>query len=331
MTVSVFQLLRNRAIERSTRSQRNDGNHLALVIEGGGMRGVVAGGMVSALEERDLTQCFDSVHGSSAGACAGAYFVAGQARLGTRMFYEDINSRRFISRRRALVGLPIMDTDYVINSVMRGSKLLDANKILSSPGTLHITVTDVETGRACIYSDFRDADHLFRVLAATITMPVISGPAVKIDGRHLVDGGMVQQIAVESALSAGATHILVLMTRKEGELERVDQPLRRWIESSALSRLYSANLANLYRGRNSSINDMISRVLRRGPDEAVLFDYVVRSESSTDVGRLTIDTGILRAADEDAQACVRSYLDDEPSARTSAEKRRTGASSRNAT
>ena len=60
------------------------------------MRGVVSAGMVSALEELGLTHAFDAVYGSSAGAINAAYFLAGQARLGTTIYYEDINNARFI-------------------------------------------------------------------------------------------------------------------------------------------------------------------------------------------------------------------------------------------
>ena len=74
---SVRKLMHVRQEAGSRRASRTDPHHLALVIEGGGMRGVVAGGMVGALEERGFLDCFDSIHGSSAGACAGAYFLAG--------------------------------------------------------------------------------------------------------------------------------------------------------------------------------------------------------------------------------------------------------------
>ena len=100
------------------------------------MRGVVAGGMVSALEERSLLQCFDSVHGSSAGACAGAYFVAGQARLGTRIFYEDINNNSFIDLKRAALFKPIMNTNYLIDEVMKYKKILNVNRLISTKGCL---------------------------------------------------------------------------------------------------------------------------------------------------------------------------------------------------
>jgi predicted patatin/cPLA2 family phospholipase len=308
VTSQIAELLRKRMVEKSTRLQRNDRHHLALVIEGGGMRGVVAGGMVSALEARGLTNCFDSIHGSSAGACAGAYFAAGQARLGTRMFYEDINSRKFVDRRRALVGRPIMNTSFLVENVMRTSKRLDVDKILSSPGVLHVTTTESESGKARVYCKFRDADHLLSVLKATITMPFLAGPAIEVDGAHLVDGGMVQQIALNSALEAGATHILILMTRKSGELERTDRGARLAVELAVLRRLYSARLAEIYRVRNPNINRMLKLILEPG-DLEVSIDYIVRPAGSRDVDRLTIDTAALKAADEDAQTAVFRYFD----------------------
>jgi predicted acylesterase/phospholipase RssA len=73
----VLEIIQLRAKSGSRPAQRSDPYHVALVIEGGGMRGVAAGGMVSALERLGLRDAFDSVHGSSAGAVAASYFVAG--------------------------------------------------------------------------------------------------------------------------------------------------------------------------------------------------------------------------------------------------------------
>src|SRR5205085_4592843 len=56
---------------------RGDGAALALVIEGGGMRGVVSSAMAAAIEARGLTRCLDLVVGTSAGALNGAALLAG--------------------------------------------------------------------------------------------------------------------------------------------------------------------------------------------------------------------------------------------------------------
>jgi predicted patatin/cPLA2 family phospholipase len=86
------------------------------------MRGVVGGGMVSVFEERGYSDAFDSIHGSSAGACAAAYFAARQARMGVEIYYEDINNKRFIDPLRLILGRPAMDRDFLIDIVMRKKK-----------------------------------------------------------------------------------------------------------------------------------------------------------------------------------------------------------------
>ena len=86
------------------------------------MRGVISAGMVSALETLGLTHAFDGIYGSSAGAINAAYFLAGQAAVGTAIYYEDINNRQFIDLRRALTGRPIVDLGFLLDDVARQRK-----------------------------------------------------------------------------------------------------------------------------------------------------------------------------------------------------------------
>eukprot|EP00956_Cyclotella_meneghiniana_P011304 scaffold15922_cov66-Cyclotella_meneghiniana.AAC.5 len=76
----VLSLIKERAMSNSTPGDRppSDNAHLALAIEGGGMRGAVSAGMAAALSTLDLLDTFDSVLGSSAGAIIGAYLVSRQ-------------------------------------------------------------------------------------------------------------------------------------------------------------------------------------------------------------------------------------------------------------
>ena len=272
------------------------------------MRGVVAGGMVSALESRGLLPCFDSLHGSSVGACAGAFFLAGQARLGTRIFYEDINNRSFIDPRRVLAGRPIMNTDFLINHVMRVSKPLQVGEILSHPGVLHIITTDALSGGEHEFDRFRNVEHFFSILQATITMPVLAGPAIEVENLHLVDGGMVQQIALESALGIGATHILILMTRKEGNLQRQNRAFDFLVGNILIQLMYSNALASLYVRRSANINRTLARISSLHSDGAVAVDTVVRGVNSCEVGRLTTDSELLKVADLEGQQAIFRYL-----------------------
>jgi len=81
MNHSVIQLIAQRVRTNSTPGNRADNDqeaHLALAIEGGGMRGAVSAGMAAAIASLGLTDAFDSVYGSSAGCIVGAYMVSRQ-------------------------------------------------------------------------------------------------------------------------------------------------------------------------------------------------------------------------------------------------------------
>jgi len=67
--------------------QEGDPFHLALAIEGGGMRGAVSAGMAAAIASLGLTDAFDSIYGSSAGSVVGAYMVSRQMCVGTYFGY----------------------------------------------------------------------------------------------------------------------------------------------------------------------------------------------------------------------------------------------------
>src|SRR5215471_14383302 len=125
---SVIEILHARKA-RGSRAPHGDGARVALCVEGGAMRGVISAGMVSALEALGLTHAFDAVYGSSAGAINAAYFVAGQARLGTTIYFEDINNRHFIDLRRTLLGRPIVDLGFLLDDVVERRKRLDCDAL----------------------------------------------------------------------------------------------------------------------------------------------------------------------------------------------------------
>ncbi len=81
-THPVTQVLKQRARAGSRPGAREDGHRVALVLEGGGMRGVVSAGMTAAIERLGLTPGFDLVAGASAGAINGAALLAGAAPRG---------------------------------------------------------------------------------------------------------------------------------------------------------------------------------------------------------------------------------------------------------
>src|SRR5262244_248370 len=122
MNVMVYGVKPTNAIEvikeRARRCRKgrdvSDGRKTALIVEGGAMRGVISCAALMALEELGMTSVFDEVYGASAGAVNAAYFLAGQAALATTIYYQKVNSTRFIRR---LWHRPIVNIDALFDSV----------------------------------------------------------------------------------------------------------------------------------------------------------------------------------------------------------------------
>ncbi len=293
-------MLLDRKANGSRPGQRTDGHHVALVVEGGGMRGVAAGGMVSALEDLGLTPCFDSVHGSSAGAAAGAYFTTGQAKLGTSLYYEDLNDSDFIDQMNIVRGKPILSTSYLVDIAMVTRKPFAFDRLIHAGVAMNVVCTDIDAATPYIVNQFDSYDYYRTALKASMSLPFIAGKEQRLDGRRLLDGGLFQQIALASAEAAGATVILALMTRGAHEIHRPRPSLKNRLEAKFLQALYGGHIGEIYFDRNNTINRQVEQIENGKTNHGVPVFAIGLPASLTYIHRLTKDANLLRQAASDA-------------------------------
>jgi len=261
--VTVFDILRARVARRS-RAPHGDGARIALAVEGGAMRGVISAGMVTALEDLGLTHAFDSVYGASAGSISAAYFLAGQAALGTRIFSEDINNRHFIDLWRAARGRPIVDLAFLLDDVMVRRKRLEVDRVLAAASPLTVMATDVESRLAVPLQGFASASHLLGAMRAGATMPIVAGGPYLHDGRRYLDASLSEPIPVPTAEADGHTHIVVLLTRG-GTMHARPSAFDRYFVGPRLRRV-SPDLADRYLARAGPYSTLLATIeAGRGP------------------------------------------------------------------
>ncbi len=194
------------------------GSKLALVVEGGGMRGVYSGGALLALEQLGFGAVFDEVYAESAGAINASYFLAGQTHLGIRIYLEELQTLLFINPFRTAA---ILDIDYVVDVVLKQRKPLAVDAVCASPSDFFIAITNASDGSARLVDVKREGLPLLRLLKATAAIVPLYNRVVLVEGRPYVDGGISNPIPIQSALDAGCTHLLVLLTRPpEFEMRR---------------------------------------------------------------------------------------------------------------
>jgi predicted patatin/cPLA2 family phospholipase len=211
----VIDLIRRRRADGSKPGERSDGRRVALVIEGGGMRGVVTAGMTAAIEQLDLVDAFDEVHGASAGAFSGTFLLAGQAAYLTSLFCCGFGDPRFVSALRVFRGGPAFDMDYVVDKVWTHQRPLRFDAVVASPIDLHATATDADRATVVDLTDLGDADEIRCALRASARLPWLAGPPVRFRGRRLLDATLAEAIPVHAAF-ASATDVLVLQSRPHG-------------------------------------------------------------------------------------------------------------------
>ena len=303
-------MLHERAASGSAPGARRDGHRVALVVEGGGMRGVISAAMTGALERLGLSSCFDIVVGASAGAINGAALIAGVAREGAAVYHTALASRSFVNPARVLRGRPVIDVGHVIAFASAGVDGARHERVLQSPIELHCVAVNVETARPVVFTGMRSERELFDALLASTRMPWAGGPPVVIGDRRYLDGGLSSAIPVAEACAASATHLLVLQTRPFGVPRRSASRIGDRLILRHLRGLNPA-LADLYRDRIAQYERVVADIAARSADPAGEPPYVlgIRPAAGTPVvGQLERRGPILAAAAAEAERLVESVL-----------------------
>jgi predicted patatin/cPLA2 family phospholipase len=236
------------------------GGRVALVVEGGGMRGAVSGGMALALHELGLAGAFDAAYGSSAGALNAMWLVSGRLPEGIPTWVDPRLVHALIRRRRLLRGGPVVDVRTLVERRYEELSPGLFSAVLAGRTELHPIATDVATGTAVdLHDQIVDEPSLRRALRASAALPLLAGPPVQLDGRRLLDAGLSAAIPFRAALADGPTHVLVLRSRRAGETAQPPARLAGRLTARLLRRLDPA-VARAF----------LTRAEREAEDEAML-------------------------------------------------------------
>lgn len=156
-----------------------------IVLSGGGMRCMAHLGVLNALEELGIKP--DIITGTSAGGIVGAFMAVG---YNAEKIIRIIQTAKLFEWSHLSLKKPGLFDMQSFEKVFR--EHFDDYTFETLPIPLIVNATDISTGE-CIY--FSSGD-LVKPLLASCCIPVVFDP-VFLDNRHLVDGGVVNNFAVE--------------------------------------------------------------------------------------------------------------------------------------
>lgn len=195
----------------------------ALVLEGGGFRGLFTAGVLDVLQERGLYD-FSSVWGVSAGAINASNFRSRQIGRTMRDMLAFRDDKRFMSLWSLATTGNMAGADFMYDEVQNHIDPCDVDTFNASDLPMYAVVSDVTFGTADYLSVRRFPDDIDRVRASA-SLPMVSR-IVEIDGRRYLDGGTTDSIPFETAMGLpGAREIeghvpaeraLVVLTQDRG-------------------------------------------------------------------------------------------------------------------
>lgn len=192
----------------------------ALIVEGGGMRGIFAAGILHAFGNKGFDP-FDLYIGVSAGACHLASHLAGQNSRNFDITLRYSLSRQFINPWRFLKGGHLMDLDWMWEQTIKNYRLdlkQIEEKLQTQKKDYLIVATSMETGGPLyLHPDINTLEHYLKVSSS---LPILYRKEMDVKGEKATDGGISDSIPVREALRRGATDITVIRSRSAGYVKK---------------------------------------------------------------------------------------------------------------
>jgi NTE family protein len=217
---------------------------IGLALSGGGALGLAEIGVIQWMEENHIP--VDRIAGTSMGSIIGAMYATGMSPDEMRMFvekidwdealrpepgYTQLSYRRKQDRRDFLINAPLglkhgLSGPNGFNSGQGVGLLLDRIAFAESgaasfdalPIPFRCVATDMLSGEGVVLRE----GPLAQAVRASMAIPGVFTP-VELDGRVLADGGMVQNVPVETVLAMGADAVIAVELRlPPGDLKELE-------------------------------------------------------------------------------------------------------------
>lgn len=188
-----------------------------LVLEGGGMRGVFTSGVLDAFMKYKLY--FHYIVAVSAGACNGLSYASRQPRRARISNIDMLAKYDYIGLRHLVTQGCIFDPDLLYHRFPYELIPFDYEEYFHNcrnGDIFEMVVTNCQTGFAEYHSESSGDTHRLNALArASSSLPYVS-KIVEVDGKELLDGGIVDSIPILRSIETGHETNVVISTRNKG-------------------------------------------------------------------------------------------------------------------
>ena len=276
--------------------------HTALVLEGGGMRGVFTSGVLDWMIDNNIT--FSYLVGVSAGSSNALSFASHQRGRGKYIFADLQVERHYLGMRNIWRHRSIMDMNLLYHELPEKIWPYDYEAYRNNPMRVESVATDCLTGEAVYLEEKEKPERIIDIVRASSALP-FACPIAYVDGHPMLDGGIADSIPLQRALDQGYEHVIVVLTRHKG-YRKEEKPTH--IPSFVYRRYPKLREALSTRGaRYNAQVELVEDLEREGRIT------VIRPDHPVDVARIETDMNKMNAlyqhGFEVAERVLRTYED----------------------
>ena len=185
----------------------------ALVLEGGGMRGIFTCGVLDYLMDNKIS--FPYSVGVSAGACNGLSYMSHQRGRGKYSNIDLLAKYKYIGIRPLLKRRGLIDQQLLFHRFPDRILPYNYKAYAENPGRFEMVTTDCVSGKPCYWEEKYDEKRIIDIVKASSSLPYAC-PIIYVDGKPMLDGGIVDSIPLQRAFDLGYENCVVVLTRNKG-------------------------------------------------------------------------------------------------------------------
>ena len=256
----------------------------ALVLEGGGLRGVFTCGVLDCFMDHGIR--FPFTVGVSAGACNGLSYMSGQRGRARSSNIDLMEKHRYVGFRYLLTQGCIMDFKLLFEDFPERIIPYDYDAYFANPDRFVMVTTNCMTGKAEYFEEKSSSERVMSIVRASSSLPFLT-KITYVDGVPMLDGGIADSVPVEYTMSQGYEKMVVVLTRNKGYRKKNS----RMRLSKAFYRRYP-ELQKALSERNAVYNRIMDLIEKLESEGRII---VIRPEKPVEVGRMEKDTEKLSA------------------------------------
>lgn len=247
---------------------------VALVLEGGGLRGAYTAGCISWLIEHNIK--VDSAYGISTGAWHMCIYLHNDLNLGKELALNYINDKSNMGLKALLKGEGIFSFSNLLKQLTEKT-IFNLESIRNTDVNAKIGLYNLNEGKT-LYYPVKDVkmDHL----VAACSLPLLS-KIVDINGTKFLDGGITEMIPIDEAIRDNNDSFIVITTKPLDFVRKPSNKFVVWL-MKVVYRKYKS-IGRDYEVRDKNYYEQIDTIKRLEKEGKAIYRY---PSKHSDVTRL---------------------------------------------